>query len=1200
MRLLLLKELKYTPLILVVSSAFLGCKKNESSPQENKYELAHEFSGSNPCTYFNSNIDNSSELIEPLVSKENYEKYKKRLVSLKSLDKDDIHEKHNIISDIMTFLNQVGNGNENITKLKSDFSNELKIIREELKYKAEYYAINFKNSISKINNKNDLNPILFSLNKNNKIIEFYDEVSKSKKTVKINSEEDFYNIKKFKDHFEYHSKNIAFETKQNNNEYFSNSSFGLSHAYMIAFMIEYFSEKNTSYSINKNDTPMQKILKAHTYVNITQLVNDVVTDTAKELLLLSEINNNYQFNLKNIIRVERNIAKIGTNLSIGLNTANFIFDLIEIVNAKTIEERVDSEKRLAVDLAAASLGFLGEGIAFVAGETTTAFASFLAVPVFGLSYGINSYAEVVDDKTKQALKMASYFYDYEKNHYLIADSKVFVPNSSNSVLSFAHKNFKNTEKPDHLNIVINKIDLSEQNLIKVKFDSHYLYPTSKTKSYLETQKYLDTKPYFDHTTLYISSFDESPTIILDKEKAFAFKNSFIPRNTPEENTVAKKLDSAEIKIFENTKIILPIQPKSYIKYNYQMTPFITYKNDAEIMSAYKIQQNGGFLFEFYNGIRGLGDYAIASLEHEYQKTNIYINLGDNSKKFITPELPKEFKNYLTYHFKVEQEGNHFLHITDGANYVIESNGLENWFFGIDETDIKLTRVSKNVIKINDINIEFNANIPHKLYIQDKFGKIYKLSDSLNELYPFHPKTEIDVTKEIDANHHDTLQNLNEFIERTYIDNIETNFKYLKIKNHPHAKLIKNFKAPVFYNLTSKEVIHINEAEKFKNLNNVQIYDELNGNIIFYNEKEKTLSYKDKNNKNYILNNVKEIYKNGDNVIAETTNYRHSFYEIREDGVFLVEIDKNYSDMHYIAAQTKEFEISDVVTLTYRDFPYFLSMFSGYRNFQGSGIISGWYFNDIQKSYMLPYKTEKSVSRLVGYRKENKTASSFFIYEKNNNISELSMLKYANNSFKKMRTIVLPNNDSIYDIKMYLNEPIILSNNGVIYKIDENFEPYIIAFNQKWLKEYVGINLKEVLSSIKNKKNYLYLLTNTQKAKIDFVQNKIFTYTKNKLPLLDKNINNNTYFYDVVYNKPFYISKNYLEIYNFKIEKESNDNLVVLKYLKNDNFEQSEIELNFNLSNNDKFDKTEFLLLKFLQNNFNFIDPKKLKGMTDAE
>ena len=58
-----------------------------------------------------------------------------------------------------------------------------------------------------------------------------------------------------------------------------------------------------------------------------------------------------------------------------------------------------------------------------------------------------------------------------------------------------------------------------------------------------------------------------------------------------------------------------------------------------------------FLFEFYNGIRGLGDYAIASLEHEYQKTNIYINLGDNSKKFITPRLPKEFKNYLTYHFK---------------------------------------------------------------------------------------------------------------------------------------------------------------------------------------------------------------------------------------------------------------------------------------------------------------------------------------------------------------------------------------------------------------------------------------------------------------------------------------------------------------------------------------------------------------------
>ena len=92
-------------------------------------------------------------------------------------------------------------------------------------------------------------------------------------------------------------------------------------------------------------------------------------------------------------------------------------------------------------------------------------------------------------------------------------------------------------------------------------------------------------------------------------------------------------------------------------------------------------------------------------------------------------------------------------------------------------------------------------------------------------------------------------------------------------------------------------------------------------------------------------------------------------------VFLVEIDKNYSDMHYIAAQTKEFEISDVVTLTYRDFPYFLSMFSGYRNFQRSGIISGWYFNDIQNLICFPIKLKNPSVGLLAIEK-NKTASSF--------------------------------------------------------------------------------------------------------------------------------------------------------------------------------------------------------------------------------
>ena len=74
-------------------------------------------------------------------------------------------------------------------------------IKEELKYRAKYYTQNFVNSIEKINTNKNLNPNLFTLNKNTKSIEFYDDFNKTSKTFTIQSNEDFINIEKFKEHF---------------------------------------------------------------------------------------------------------------------------------------------------------------------------------------------------------------------------------------------------------------------------------------------------------------------------------------------------------------------------------------------------------------------------------------------------------------------------------------------------------------------------------------------------------------------------------------------------------------------------------------------------------------------------------------------------------------------------------------------------------------------------------------------------------------------------------------------------------------------------------------------------------------------------------------------------------------------------------------------------------------------------------------
>uniref|UniRef100_UPI0037C7DF1A hypothetical protein n=1 Tax=Silvanigrella sp. TaxID=2024976 RepID=UPI0037C7DF1A len=92
--------------------------------------------------------------------------------------------------------------------------------------------------------------------------------------------------------------------------------------------------------------------------------------------------------------------------------------------------------------------------------------------------------------------------------------------------------------------------------------------------------------------------------------------------------------------------------------------------------------------------------------------------------------------------------------------------------------------------------------------------------------------------------------------------------------------------------------------------------------------------------------------------------------------------------------------------------------------------------------------------------------------------------------------------------------------------------------------------------------------------------------------------NNYYFYDIIQDKPYYINKAYLEFTNFEITKKNIvnlENIITLKYLKNDDFEKSENTKDYNLNNEGKFNKSELFLMNFLQNNFNFINIDSIKG-----
>jgi hypothetical protein len=237
-----------------------------------------------------------------------------------------------------------------------------------------------------------------------------------------------------------------------------------------------------------------------------------------------------------------------------------------------------------------------------------------------------------------------------------------------------------------------------------------------------------------------------------------------------------------------------------------------------------------------------------------------------------------------------------------------------------------------------------------------------------------------------------------------------------------------------------------------------------------------------------------------------------------------------------------------------------------------------------------------VNRLVGYRSFENNSSTLFVYEKNNNRSDLFKITYSNNNFSSPEAIRLPDNDLIKDTKIYLNEPIIISKKGIIYKIDENFKPYIIGYNQNWLENFNDTNLNQIISNTKLKKDYLILLMNDQKIKIDLIQNKLFLYTKSTVPLHNSDPNsNNYYFYDLINDKLLHINKDYLNYNNFIIQAKNNESLVSLKYLNKDEFIISDNKSSIDLNNESKFNKNDFYLLNFLYNNFNFIDKDIKRG-----
>ncbi|WGL60502.1 hypothetical protein QEJ31_02655 [Pigmentibacter sp. JX0631] len=806
----MLEKVFFTKNKLMLSISFifiLSCeKRTQSIEDENKKELTRSFNANGSCGgLFSEKEEFFNQLSDGELYKLNFE-----LNYLYSLSEEDIFLKYDLSKKILEHLETVKSKYKNLAEnkhlldLTKTLQDEIEINKNRIETESKYQASLFEKTYNKLIKNKDEFFLLDSLNEDESSIEILNTQNENKYYKSINDKE-LKNIKNFKEFIENHSN--QFYRKVNHTDHFnvSQPSIGLSHAFLLKNVVDYFNSENSGQGEDDSNPTLRKVIKAQVYTNLLQLSLDVVDSGLKTAHIVEIIRSN-GLNKFNIFRTFSNYtAKINT----GLNFLNLAYDYFELTHSKTNAELTRYRTQFGFD--STSSAFILGGMAL--GETTAGiFLSGIGEIFGGLAVGFSSYAQVAGDNIDVALNNANYFRFYEEDHNKVLNSDTFVPNSNNKTISLATKYLKrndNTYKKEQLDVVFQEIDLTKQGSYKITFGDHISYPISR----------------HDPDAIYYHPFAPNPELITSSKVYVKFREAL---QLPKEKEFS--LDNIQ-------KIILPNQAQRLITYRHDMyAPWITYRYDAEMNAARKIQMNAKFIFD-YSVMRGAGDKAISELKFDYQNTDIKIKLNSNNSgiHFVSPHVHDRAINKINYNFEVlaenSQKDNEFhLHLNGDTKYSIISQEKDNWHFHIDhniinseflESDKKLSLTYFNKQQKN-LTISFPGKKPAKIYIHDKFGITYLVNgNGVNSL------TAVKVN--LDYSNFSSKYELNNFINQIR-RNIPNDLRYLKINNYKEYST--SSKETAFYDLQENSYIKSGtDAEDFNILGRVHSKD----NLLFYSK-----------------------------------------------------------------------------------------------------------------------------------------------------------------------------------------------------------------------------------------------------------------------------------------------------------------------------------------------------------------------------
>ncbi|HHR5905359.1 TPA: TcdA/TcdB pore-forming domain-containing protein [Providencia alcalifaciens] len=462
---------------------------------------------------------------------------------------------------------------------------------------------------------------------------------------------------------------------------------GLNVGIAIQSIIQWVENKNRNEASEKKNSPnLLLALKIHTYMNYSMMAYGIANDMAK-------INQIIKIGLKTgreITATEMNsffssMAKTANEgLAVIFSGALVGFDIYELSNAESDSERIIFGTQLAFDSMsfAAVSGGIGLGAAGYAGAATALGGA--SVLVAGLGIGFIGLARNFAIIGEDAKAVGRYFYAldeaYKGNGFnYIPDQKILIPK---------------------FGAIFSTLDLKHN---QIQFDSQYIYRTSERSSGGGRRNY-------------IFWAGNNPTMVKNRAQAINIRQG-----------IGYPLAIHKLDFFDTDTLMLPVIPKSYIKYSYNLWPGCTLRHDSGFDVIRRLEQEDNFDYDFYIFP---SENTITQIFHEYVDTPIEIILDEKNRALIVPQLAREWHGKIEYKIK-GNGGTYKLSLNSGIRIKLtddtKNNQNSKWIIDASQLENSTVKIQNNQFTVGDIQIDVDVDsVQGQIIVVNKHKEVQRI------------------------------------------------------------------------------------------------------------------------------------------------------------------------------------------------------------------------------------------------------------------------------------------------------------------------------------------------------------------------------------------------------------------------------------------------------------------------------------------